>query len=202
MKDWKLWTGLSVITLCAVCALILRMFNWNSLAGIGRPNEYEITKDTLYIRPEVSGNKYRLSISKDGSNWEDYVDFNGDYIWNHISNLYFFPPDTLFVLNEEGKSIVGIGSHSLKIIDVLSQLTAVERDSIWILAERLRYHDGGKYVESFVPGSPRIAYRLTYDPKLSSAPVWISMEPNLDGFTVCDSTGYPTAYSEDLMIKL
>lgn len=165
--------------------------------GIGTKT-YEILKDSLYLKTSALFGRYRVSLSNDGKHWDDYVDFNREWIWNHISNMYFMPPDTLFFLNIEGETVSGIRSSRMKIIDVMSELMIVNIDGEWTVTERLRYEIGGKQYERYVPGSPRIAYRLTYDSILSSSPVWISLEPYLDGFTVCDSTGHASAYSYEL----
>ena len=166
--------------------------------GSDNTETFEIVKDSLYLQTDTSGGRYRIWLSRNGRLWDDYIEFGKERVRNHISNIYFFPPDSLYVLNIEGETVSGIRSHDLRIIDVLSEDIAVLKDSDWIIAERLRYELNSGYVERFAAGSPRIAYRLSYDSVLCKAPVWICFEPCLKGFTICDSTGHAIAFSYDL----
>ncbi len=154
---------------------------------------YEIYEDTLYMRTEVSEDKYRVSLSNDRRFKGDYIDFDRYMSRNHISNLYFCPPDTVYVLNVEGQTVSKIECHDFKIIDVLSEDVIVEKDSAMIVMDRISYKLGDKRYERYAPGTPRVAYKLTYDSILCRAPIWISLEPKLQGFTLCDSTGHATA---------
>ena len=189
------WVTFSIIVLGFVCYAVynITIHNRSNNAEI-----LEIVKDTLYMRTDTSNGRYRVWLSRDGMLWNNYVDFEKERVRNHISNAYFFPPDSLFVLNLEGETVSGIKSDDLRIIDVLSEDMAILKGSDWIIAERLRYELNDVYVERFAPGSPRIAYRLTYDSILCRAPVWICFEPYLRGCTICDSTGHAIALPEDL----
>ncbi|MDE6381180.1 MAG: hypothetical protein K2L11_11975 [Muribaculaceae bacterium] len=179
-----------IIGLTISLTLALNIFHISTFFESQSSKEYEILEDTLYIKTSLTNGLFRVYVSKDGNSWKNYIEFEEERIRNHISNMYFFPPDTLYVLNVEGETVSGIKSIDFKIIDVMSEEILVLKDNEWIAAERLRYEVDDKYIERFCPGSARIAYRLTYDSIMCSSPLWISLEPNLNGFTTCDSTGH------------
>ena len=182
-----LWSVLGLLISVLTGYAIYNIITQNKL---NNSETFEIVKGSLYIQTDISGGKYKVWLSRDGKLWDDYIEFEKERIRNHISNIYFFPPDSLFVLNLEGETVSGIKSNHLSIIDVLSEDIFVGKGGDWVIADRLRYYTNSGYVERFSPGSPRIAYRLTYDSIMCSAPVWICFEPYLKGFTICDSTGY------------
>lgn len=187
-------------SLC-LCVLFLVSYIFRTISTHNRSDNteiFEIVKDSLYLKFDTFSGRYRIWLSRNGRVWANYIEFEKERIRNHISNVYFFPPDSLFVLNLEGETVSGVESNDLRIIDVLSEDIAVLKGSDWVIADRLRYYTNSGYVERFAPGSPRIAYRLTYDSIMCSAPVWICFEPYLKGFTICDSTGQAITFAEDL----
>ncbi len=190
MKNKGEILGKIVMSICVIGIIITTIYSFYDRFGQHISCTYEIDKDTLYVRTEVSKDKCRVSISKNRKFQGDYIEFDKHMVRNHISNLYFCPPDTIYVLNVDGKTVSRIESHNFKIIDVLSEDVLVKKDSDLIVMDRIRYKVGDNNYERFAPGSPRIAYKLTYDSILCRAPLWISIEPNLQGITLCDSTGH------------
>ncbi len=195
--------NIKTMGLLALCLSVLVFVGYYGYSVIShnesnKTKTFEISKDELYLQIDITDGRYKVWLSRNGRLWDDYIEFEKERIRNHISNVYFFPPDSLYVLNIEGATISDLKSSDLLIIDVLSEDIAVLKDNVWTMADRLRYESNGRYVERFAPGSPRIAYRLTYDSVLCSAPVWISFEPYLKGFTVCDSTGHAVMFSHNL----
>ncbi len=193
MKNNGKILGKIVMSICFIGIIITTLYFLYDRFGQHTSRTYEIDKDTLYIRTEISMDKCLVSIGNNRKFQGDYIEFDRHMIRNHISNLYFCPPDTIYVLNVDGKTVSRIESHNFKIIDVLSEDVLVKKDSDLIVMDRIRYKLGDKDYERYAPGSPRIAYKLTYDSILCRAPLWISLEPNLQGLTLCDSTGHAIA---------
>lgn len=185
--------GKFVMSICLVGIIITTVYFLYESYRQHASHTYEIYKDTLYMKTDVSNGKYRVSFSTNQRLQGDYIEFDKQMVRNHISNLYFYPPDTIYVLNVNGKTVSRIESHDFKIIDVLSEDVIVEKDSDLIVMDRIHYKLGDNDYVRFAPGSPRVAYKLTYDSILCRAPLWISLEPNLKGFTLCDSTGHAIA---------
>lgn len=183
------------IILLAVTTMVILIIIGIRVAKNDEPTSftYEIVKDTLYMKMDNIRDgrkkKCRVYFSKNGKAWDDYVEYNRSIINQNVSNIYFFPPDTLYILNIEGERLTDLRKTNLEIIDVLSFYLLIYNGDHYELWERLKYESDGKKVERFAPGTPRIANKLTLDTLLTKAPVCISIQPNLKGCSRIDTLG-------------
>lgn len=154
----------------------------------------ETVRDGLNIHIDNETNRVYISKNKDFGS--DFIELSEKGLESYL-NIYFAPPDTIYVLNYDGNSINDIKSDRFKIVDVMSHDIFINNESSWEGSlERIRYDIDGKHYERYNPGNPRIAYRLTYDTMLCSLPLSICFEPELAYFTVCDSTGRAISISD------